>query len=279
MSVSKSDINPKTGKAYAVNPSSGVWDDNYWAQQVDPVVNAAEKARQASPSNPTNVIANAQALQDFTVKQNQPAIQSYQASKAPLQDRYKALLDTIKGNQTTAENRQTLTTGNELAKRGISNDSGVYQQEQTNAVNPITQAFTGQYKDANAQQGIDMSAIDNAIAQLQTGNPESSINAALGIGQQEQSANQFSQSLAMQQQQNSTANDQFSQNLAMQQQQNALANAIAQGQLANQTKETNYSTGKPYYQPQTSSNIDISGIIKLLQQTNGGQVPASFKPN
>lgn len=28
----KSDINPATGKAYAINPSSGVWDDNYFSQ-------------------------------------------------------------------------------------------------------------------------------------------------------------------------------------------------------------------------------------------------------
>lgn len=30
------DINPETGKAYAVNPATGVWDDNYWAQVVEP---------------------------------------------------------------------------------------------------------------------------------------------------------------------------------------------------------------------------------------------------
>jgi hypothetical protein len=29
--VSAGDINPATGKAYAINPSSGVWDDNYFA--------------------------------------------------------------------------------------------------------------------------------------------------------------------------------------------------------------------------------------------------------
>lgn len=33
---SKTDINPSTGKAYAVNPSTGVWDDNYWANVVEP---------------------------------------------------------------------------------------------------------------------------------------------------------------------------------------------------------------------------------------------------
>jgi len=33
---SKTDINPTTGKQYAVNPSTGVWDDTYWAEVVEP---------------------------------------------------------------------------------------------------------------------------------------------------------------------------------------------------------------------------------------------------
>lgn len=34
--VSKFDINPKTGKQYGINPATGVQDDNYWAQVVEP---------------------------------------------------------------------------------------------------------------------------------------------------------------------------------------------------------------------------------------------------
>lgn len=49
--VNKTDINPATGKMYAINPSTGAWDDNYWAQQVDPVVNATQKAQQANQGN------------------------------------------------------------------------------------------------------------------------------------------------------------------------------------------------------------------------------------
>lgn len=32
----KTDINPNTGKMYAVNPATGQWDDNYWANVVEP---------------------------------------------------------------------------------------------------------------------------------------------------------------------------------------------------------------------------------------------------
>lgn len=34
--VSKTDINPATGKMYAINPATGVWDDNYWSNVVEP---------------------------------------------------------------------------------------------------------------------------------------------------------------------------------------------------------------------------------------------------
>ena len=35
----KQDINPSTGQAYAVNPATGQWDDNYWATVVEPQFN------------------------------------------------------------------------------------------------------------------------------------------------------------------------------------------------------------------------------------------------
>ena len=36
----KTDINPSTGKMYAVNPESGNFDDNYWAQIAEPALKA-----------------------------------------------------------------------------------------------------------------------------------------------------------------------------------------------------------------------------------------------
>lgn len=199
--VTAGEINPKTGKAYAINPASGNWDDNYFAQTYGN--NAANNyGNPGSVMTPEQyaqqTIKAAQAVRDFNIQSNQPAIASYEASKVPLNQRYQNLLNTIKGNQTVAENRQTVTTGNELAKRGLSNDSGVYQQEMTNAVNPVTQGFTNQYEGALANQNVDLSAIENAIASLKTGNPESSVSAALNIGSQEQQAQQFAQNLAQQ---------------------------------------------------------------------------------
>ncbi len=113
-----------------------------------------------------------------------PAIESYNATKPeisklyetertrlsgnkqPLTDRYQSLLDQIKGKETTATNRQTLTTNNEMAKRGITNDSGVYQQEMTNVLNPITSEYAGLTKDTTLAREEGLKGIDDAITQL-----------------------------------------------------------------------------------------------------------------
>ncbi len=36
MAIQKTDINPATGQPYAVNPATGVWDDTYWSEVVEP---------------------------------------------------------------------------------------------------------------------------------------------------------------------------------------------------------------------------------------------------
>jgi hypothetical protein len=47
MAVQKGDINPKTGQAYAVNPATGVWDDTYWAEVVEPGLGGGGGGRSA----------------------------------------------------------------------------------------------------------------------------------------------------------------------------------------------------------------------------------------
>lgn len=162
----------------------------------------------SSPSglNTTDVLKNAQSINQFYQQANQPVIQSYEASKAPLQQRYSDLLSSIKQNQTTAENRQTVTTQNELGRRGIFTDSGIGAQELTNALNPITQQYTQLGKDTTNQENIDLANIQNAIAQLQAGNPSAAVSTSTGLASAQQQANQFAQTLAEQQKQNAVEN-------------------------------------------------------------------------
>lgn len=115
---------------------------------------------------------------------NKPAIQSLQSAipeqktafanertrlqgqEGTIKDRYKNLIDSIKGNQVVAETRQTTTTNNELARRGITSDSGVFEQEMTNVLNPITQQYTGLAKDAAISQEADLKDLSSSITSL-----------------------------------------------------------------------------------------------------------------
>jgi len=194
-----------------MNSGKITWDDNKRAD-----ANNAIWASQGSGGNSggsgaggfstENIIKNAQALNDFYKKQNEPVVAATQATKAPLEQRYKDLLNSIKGNQQVAENRQTVTTNNEMGKRGITGSSGLFQQEMTNALNPITQQYTQLQKDTTNTQNMDIANIDKAIAQLQAGNPESSVSTSSSIANSQQQANQFQADLDARNKQNAITN-------------------------------------------------------------------------
>lgn len=239
----------------------------------------------SSSTSSTDPMALAQQMIKLQQEANQPAIQSLQGqipetqakyaqtrtqlqSQQPsIEQRYQNLLDQVKGNQQIAENRQTLTTNNELGRRGITGSSGIAQQEITNAVNPITQQYTGMAKDTSLaredslkqlqdqianltpQETADTRAINNAIAQLQSG------AASQGIGQ---GLNLYSTNLSAQQADQARRD---------QQAQQAIANQLAQAQLANQTRETDYNVKRPY---SSGGNGGGSGDIDILNKIFGG---------
>jgi hypothetical protein len=123
--ASKSDINPATGKAYAVNPSTGNWDDNYWANTVEP---ALKSANGGASGNYGDIAAQALELQR---KANEPVVQSLQASlpeisakyqtertrlqdsQPSLEQRYDNLITEIKGNQVKEESRTNIANSQE----------------------------------------------------------------------------------------------------------------------------------------------------------------------
>ena len=111
----------------------------------------------------------------------QPAVQSLQASVSPLQDRYKALLESIKGNQQTATNRQTVATSNEMGRRGILPSSGLYDQQLTDALQPVTSEYAGLTASTGLQQEKDLQAIQNTITQLQSGASSDAIPQAISL--------------------------------------------------------------------------------------------------
>src|ERR1051326_2412506 len=95
---SKSDINPATGKAYAVNPSTGVWDDNYFANVVEPQLRGGGGGASSSGNfsvGGIDPLAAARAAQQLQIEANKPAIETLTTQKGSLEDKYKALLDSI----------------------------------------------------------------------------------------------------------------------------------------------------------------------------------------
>jgi len=187
----------------------------------------------------------------------QPAIQSLQASIPtiktnygnqisqkqneiqPLQDRYKSLIDQIKGVGQTSVNKQTVVTAGELGKRGIEGSSTLAGQEIANATLPIEQQTQSLVKDTGFAQEADLrdiantiqnlggqqtekeQAIQQAIAQLQAGGGQTAIQNAMSL---------------LANAQNLEASKAASKYQA---QQDAIQNALAQQELGLKTKQTN----------------------------------------
>lgn len=209
---------------------------------------------------------------------NQPAVQSLEASipetsqrftqqreqlsaeRTPLETRYKNLLDSIKGNQKVAENRQTTTTANELARRGLSNTSGLFEQELTNAVNPITQQYSNQYTDVGLQGEGALRSLGNEISNTYTGETESLRAIRNAIAQLQSGAASTGITQGIQQ-------TQFNQQQSAAQQAAARQAALDKAQqdfqkLVYETinlPESKYATGKPYYSPNSGGGVVDDG--------------------
>ena len=115
--ISKFDINPSTGKQYGVNPSSGVQDDNYWAQQVDPVVNKDYIAQQHVQQQAD------QAKSDYKTGID-TAVSGLQTQGTNLDTQYGDLLSKVLGQGTVAMNTATTGENNYLASRGLQSNNG-----------------------------------------------------------------------------------------------------------------------------------------------------------
>ena len=208
-----------------------------WQDTVQQAIDAYKKANEPAVS---------------TYQSESPGIQSnYEAQKAnvtaqgqTLNDRYDALLKSLDTSKTKDVSAQTVITNNELGKRGLLPSSTLAQQEVTNAITPITDKYTGLTTTAaldqtTGQQSIqqllnqltsgettDVNAVNNAIAQLQSGAASSGITTGSNVYSQNQST------LAAQAAQ------------TYKEQQDKIANTLAQSQLANQTAETNSAIAK-----------------------------------
>lgn len=263
----------KIGKSGGRNP--------YQEEQYQRLVREQGPGAMGASNDP---LAMARQLRQFTIESNQPAIASLQqgipetsakfetertrlsSEKAPLQERYKNLLNEVTRRESADIGAVQRRTGQEFGYRGIPASSTLYQDELIRAESPIRQAYATRAKDVGLEQenslrGIDnviagltgqeteaKRSIQNAIAQLQSGEPSTAIQGALSlIGLQQQAAQAQS------------------------------AQEIQRQQLALQEKELEIAS-KPKLSDQYASLGEGSSLINLLTGKPLYTNPKSYKP-
>ena len=209
-----------------------------------------------------DIVEQAKKMRQFAIESNQPSIQTLQAGKQPLTDRYSALLDQIRGKERVATEREGSRLSQEYGRRGIPLSSDVFQQELGRRLGEVSEPYTTQSRLATSEGAGAQNQIDQAIAALQSGDPASALQGALTLQRLQQEAGQFGA-------QNALALQQFS----LQQQEFGLRQEMARRPAEPQNPYMalgegstlfNLLTGKPIYKsPKTykpGSNNNPAGI-------------------
>lgn len=199
-----------------INPATGVWDDNYYAN-----LNKGSGGGGGGYSAP-DYASIAREQMKLMQEANKPVIESLQAQiptigakfkqtgeylgkqVSNLEDRYKGLLDSITGARERSVQAVQTNVSNELGRRGISAESGMFGQTINRATQPVEQAFAGDVSNLGAtrQSALDTllnqisglpieqtqaeQQLQQAIAQLQAGGNSSAITNALTMYQNQQ---------------------------------------------------------------------------------------------
>lgn len=178
-----------------------------------------------------------------------------------LESRYKSLIDEIKGQGAAQEKQQTRVTSDELARRGISLQGNLGQQEILNAVNPITQATQRNLTNTGIARESDLSAITQALNQLPLDEQAQRLAIQQAIGQTQAGGGNSAVQTALQLLQNQTQQQQFRQNYELQKQQLAASqqrNPLEDQLLQAQILATNALTGQRNRSGSSSSTFNTS---------------------
>ena|SRR3990167_707644 len=153
--------------------------------------------------NATSAIDEAKKIRQFNIESNQPYIQTLEASKSPLQSRYQDLVTELTRKEGVETQQTNTALSREYGKRGIPLSSGAFTQDLAEKQRPTSEFYAGQRSQAATASEQGISEINTLIGQLQSGDPASSISAALQLQQLSQSGRQFDiqNALAQRQQQ------------------------------------------------------------------------------
>jgi gas vesicle protein len=174
-----------------------------------------------------------------------------QGEVEPLKARYDNLLSKIKGQETTATNRQTVATQNELGRRGIVG-GGLAEQTLVDALNPITSEYAGLTTDASLGMEADLRAIQNAITGLTGQETEATRSIQNAIAQLQAGANQSGVQNALDISTLLQGQRQFdTQESRLNRQADLLERNFNEATLP----QIQYALNKPYYQPDTTNPL------------------------
>lgn len=149
------------------NPATGsnqrYWGNNNWTSGADPGNSTSQPTGQSFTNS--GVGAGLNPIQQNVATQ----VATKQSQIQPLTDRYNDLINTIKNQGQTQVNQQTVTTANEMGKRGIPMTSTLAGQSVNNAILPIEQNTQGLVNQAGFSREADIKAIQDAITNIQSG--------------------------------------------------------------------------------------------------------------
>lgn len=163
------------------------------------------------------------------------ATSSLEASKAPTTQRYQSLIDDIVRRQGVEEQDVTRNTNAELARRGITADSGTGAGQLTGALTNTRDKYGSLVSGANAEREQMLAQIQNLIADFKGRGESERMSNAMNLYQLKQSSGQ-----------------------------SALENAFKLKQFNEyQLPYLKYQTGAPYYKPDSASTLSLKDIFGI----------------
>jgi len=231
------------------------------------------------PGATTNYADIAQQMLQLQKQAAQPAIQSLEASRPevsqryaeteaylkgkedPLKARYDALIEDIKGREKRELQRSEIGLEKEWGRRGLSALGGAYEETLGERQQPISRDYASLLKEAGisreesladlmqmvtgltGQQTAEQRAISNAIAQLQAGGASDAVTNALQMYQLQQQAGQSAQQLAWQKEQAAKEQE------------------WAEKEWPYKERTYEYALNKPYYKSTSSNYNDPLGLF------------------
>lgn len=168
-----------------INPATGVWDDNYYANTGRYQSGGGSGGGGGFPT--FDPMAVAQKMIEMQKAANAPVIASYreqipetqakfekiatglEARQAPLAQRYDALLKSVVSRGGETLQQTAINTAREFGRRGISTLSGIAEQTQAERARPIREQISSQEMQLGSERENALQNLVDAITQTRTG--------------------------------------------------------------------------------------------------------------